>query len=56
MSAAIASVNNIGEGNEFLILGDMMEFGSDEVLCHKELIYGIQKSKPDKLILCGFRI
>lgn len=56
MSAAIASVDNVEEGNKFLILGDMMELGSEEILYHKELIHSIQQAKPDKLILCGSRM
>jgi UDP-N-acetylmuramoyl-tripeptide--D-alanyl-D-alanine ligase len=56
MNAAIASVNNIEAGNKFLILGDMMELGNDEILYHKELIHSIQQVKPDKLILCGSRM
>lgn len=57
MSAAIASIGNIKEkGNRFLILGDMMELGNDEILYHKNLIDCISQAKPDKLILCGSRM
>lgn len=54
MKAAIESMSSIKKPkNKFLILGDMMELGSDEVIYHKELKKEILKSKPDKLILCG---
>lgn len=57
MNAAIASMAGIKEkGNRFLILGDMMELGADEILYHKNLINSISQAKPDKLILCGSRM
>ena len=57
MNAAILSMANIKEkGNRFLILGDMMELGDDEILYHKNLINSISQAKPDKLILCGSRM
>lgn len=57
MSAAIASLENLkAENNKFLILGDMMELGDEEVRYHKELAKDILKAQPSKLILCGSRM
>lgn len=57
MNAAIKSIDNIKEGcNKFLILGDMMELGGDELFYHKELIHSISQAQLDKLILCGSRM
>ena len=50
---ALCGEVTVNQGRRMIVLGDMLELGTDAELYHQELLEPLLKAKPDCVLLCG---